>query len=82
MNELWSKQKELDFFNEARQFAGPEQLFYLGDDSRYYAYWPKSYHGNKSTLQSRNALIGNYTEKIDHLLHAGIIQGFWSVNSN
>ena len=27
------------------------------------AYWPKNYKGKKSTLQSRNSLIGNYTEK-------------------
>ena len=72
MNVLWSKQKEIDFFNEARQFASPEQLFYLGDDSRYYAYWPKSYHGTKSTLQSRNSLIGNYTEQYS----ATLLQGF------
>lgn len=38
-------------------------MFYLGDDSKYYAYWPKEYKGKKTTLQSRNALIGNFTEK-------------------
>ena len=27
------------------------------------AYWPKGYDGPKSTLQARNSLIGNYTEK-------------------
>jgi hypothetical protein len=43
MPELWTKQKEIEFFNKARKFATPEKLFYLGDDSRYYAYWPKSY---------------------------------------
>jgi len=63
MKELWNKEQEVKFFTEARKFAAPEQLFYLGSDNRYYAYWPKSYHGSKSTLQSRNALIGNYTEK-------------------
>lgn len=26
-------------------------------------YWPKGYNGTKSTLQSRNTLIGNFTEK-------------------
>lgn len=63
MPEFWTKQKEIEFFNKARKFATPEQLFYLGDNSRYYAYWPKSYKGKKSTLQSRNALIGDFTEK-------------------
>jgi hypothetical protein len=63
MPDLWTKEKEIEFFNDAAKFASSEQLFYFGDDSRYYAYWPKSYKGKKSTLQSRNALIGNFTEK-------------------
>jgi len=63
MKELWSKEQEIRFFTEARKFAAPEQLFYLSDDNKYYAYWPKSYGGSKSTLQARNALIGDYTEK-------------------
>lgn len=63
MPNLWTKEKEIEFFNESRSFATPEQLFYLGDDGRYYAYWPKTYTGVKSTLQSRNSLIGNFTEK-------------------
>ena len=48
---------------EAVKFASPEQLFYVTDDNRYLAYWPKGYNGKKSTLQSRNSLIGNFTEK-------------------
>ena len=39
-----------------------EQLFYLTDDDRFLAYWPKGYKGKKSTLQSRNSLIGQFTE--------------------
>ncbi len=38
MPELWNKNKEIEFFKEAFKFASPEQLFYLGDDGRYYAY--------------------------------------------
>jgi len=63
MTDLWTKEKEIQFFEESTNFATPEQLFYVGDDFRYYAYWPKSYRGKKSTLQSRNALIGSFTEK-------------------
>lgn len=63
MNQLWTKEKEIEFFTESRKFATPEQLFYVSDDKRYFAYWPKSYDGEKSTLQSRNSLIGNFTEK-------------------
>jgi len=64
MPELWTKEKEIEFFKQSLEnFAEPEQLFYVSDDGKYYAYWPKSYKGKKSTLQSRNALIGNFTEK-------------------
>lgn len=81
MPDLWTKDKEIEFFNEARKFATPEQLFYLGDDSRYYSYWPKSYKGKKSTLQSRNALIGNFTEKysVDLLQEFACTKGLYAI---
>jgi len=81
MPDLWTKEKEIQFFNDARKFASPEQLFYFGDDSRYYAYWPKSYKGKKSTLQSRNALIGNFTEKysVDLLQEFASSKGLYAV---
>ena len=63
MVELWNKEVERRFFTESVKFATPEQLFYVTDKNRYLAYWPKGYDGKKSTLQSRNALIGNFTEK-------------------
>ncbi|WP_456325229.1 hypothetical protein [Desulfonauticus submarinus] len=72
MSELWTKEKEIEFFKQSLEnFAEPEQLFYISDEGKYYAYWPKSYKGKKSTLQSRNALIGNFTEKysVDLLQH-------------
>jgi hypothetical protein len=72
MVELWNKEVEKRFFSESVKFATPEQLFYVGDDFRYYAYWPKSYRGKKSTLQSRNAFIGNFTEKYS----VDLLQGF------
>ena len=63
MQNLWNQEVERSFFENAmRGFAPPEQLFYLTDDNRFLAYWPKSYKGNKSTLQSRNSLIGKFTE--------------------
>jgi hypothetical protein len=61
--ELWNKDTEVLFFQEAKTFATPEQLFYTTDDGRHLAYWPKGYNGKKTTLQSRNSLIGNFTEK-------------------
>ncbi len=63
MKQLWSKDTEKKFFNESFDFATPEQLFNLSNDSRYFAYWPKTYKGKTSTLQSRNSLIGSFSEK-------------------
>ena len=60
---LWSKKQEKIFFDKSKNFASHQQLFYRTDDGRYVAYWPKGYDGAKSTLQARNSLIGNYTEK-------------------
>ena len=60
---LWNKNQEKLFFNKSKDFASHEQLFNKTDDGRYVAYWPKNYEGVKSTLQARNSLIGNYTEK-------------------
>lgn len=63
MPELWGKNQEKEFFTKSLELSRPEQLFYLSSDHDYYAYWPKGYNGPKTTLQSRNALIGSYTEK-------------------
>ena len=60
---LWSRNQEKIFFEKSRNFASYDQLFYRTSDERYVAYWPKGYDGPKSTLQARNSLIGNYTEK-------------------
>ncbi len=60
---LWSKNEEISFFKEYASFASPEQLFYHTDDDKYLAYWPKNYKGKTSTRQSRNSLIGNFTER-------------------
>jgi len=60
---LWSKDEERIFFKKTLEIATPEQLFYLTDYGRFLAYWPKKYKGKKTTLQSRNAFIGSYTEK-------------------
>ena len=60
---LWSKNQEKLFFDKSKNFATPEQLFYRTDDGRLVTYWSKGYSGAKSTLQARNSLIGNFTEK-------------------
>jgi hypothetical protein len=60
---LWNKDIEIRFFEEALKcFASREQLFYKIDDC-FYAYAPKGYSTKGQTLQSRNTLIGNFTEK-------------------
>ena len=63
MEKLWNKDVEQRFFSESIPFATPEQLFYVTDSGKYVAYWPKAYDGKKSTLQSRNSLIGSFTER-------------------
>lgn len=60
---LWNKYQEKLFFINSKSFASPKQLFYKTDDGRYLAYWPKRYKGKKSTMQAKNSLIGNFTEK-------------------
>lgn len=63
MKELWNKNTEIEFFKRSLGLTTPEQLFYKTVDNRYFAYWPKGYKGPKTTLQSRNAFIGDFTEK-------------------
>ena len=63
MTSLWGKNQEIDFFTKSLAIATPDQLFYLTNDGKYLAYWPKGYEGDKNTLQSRNAFIGSYTER-------------------
>ena len=60
---LWYKDEEYKFFRKTLEITTPEQLFYLTEDGKYLAYWPKGYEGRKTTLQSRNAFVGSYTEK-------------------
>ena len=61
--DLWNIETEKKFFIEAmRNFASPEQLFYkFGEE--YFAYIQKGQQNNGQTLQSRNSLIGRFTEK-------------------
>lgn len=59
---LWNKNQEKLFFIKSKEVAFPSQLFYKTNDGRHVAYWHKGYRGRKSTLQSRNSLIGNFTE--------------------
>lgn len=60
---LWNKQQEILFFKNSQNFASINQLFNESEDGRYFAYWPKNYRGKRTTLQSRNSLIGKYSEK-------------------
>jgi hypothetical protein len=60
---LWNNNTEIQFFTEAlKSFATPEQLFYRLTDG-YFAYVPKGLDAEGQTLQSRNSLIGQFTEK-------------------
>lgn len=63
MRPLWNRDTEIDFFKKSLDLTTVGQLFYKTSDNRYLAYWPKGYEGPKTTLQSRNAFIGDFTEK-------------------
>ena len=63
MKSLWSKDTEIEFFENSLKLTTPEQLFYKTPDKRYVAYFPKDIKGSMPTLQSRNSYIGNFTEK-------------------
>ena len=60
--ELWSTDAEKMFFASYLKTVLPDKLFYKLDNV-YYAYIPKVFNSKNQTLQSRNALIGFYTEK-------------------
>jgi hypothetical protein len=59
---LWNNKNEIEFFTESlKSFASPEQIFYHLQNE-YYAYIPKGLDAEGQTLQSRNSLIGQFTE--------------------
>lgn len=80
---LWNNETEIAFFKEALSFfASPEQLFY-NLTSGMYAYVPKGIDTEGKTLQSRNSLIGNFTEKWCRNLIEPIAKkhGLFAINS-
>jgi hypothetical protein len=80
---FWNKKIEKKFFTEAmKNFASVEQLFYSLTDG-YLAYIPKGKSAEGQTLQSRNSLIGQYTEKWSKDFFQPIAKelGLFAVNS-
>ncbi|HZK03768.1 MAG TPA: hypothetical protein VFC94_05115 [Bacteroidaceae bacterium] len=80
---LWTTDTEINFFQEAlKNFASTEQLFYNLKDG-YFAYVPKGMDAEGQTLQSRNSLIGQYTEKWSKTVFDSISRelGLYAVNS-
>ncbi len=80
---LWNNETEIKFFTEAlKNFASPEQLFYNLNQG-YFAYIPKGVESENQTLQSRNALIGQFTERWskDILEPIATNLGLFAVNS-
>ncbi len=80
---LWNNETEIQFFTEAlKNFASPEQLFYHLK-SGYFAYVPKGADAEGQTLQSRNSLIGQFTEKWSKTIFEPIAKelGLFAVNS-
>jgi hypothetical protein len=82
MANLWNNQDEIDFFKKSLDgFASIEDLFYKVN-SKYYAYIPKGIKGDRATIQSRNSLIGKFTEKWAKNLFEPIAkeQGLFAIN--
>jgi hypothetical protein len=80
---LWDNDTEILFFTEAlKNFASPEQIFYKLQ-AGYFAYIPKGMDAEGQTLQSRNALIGQFTEKWCKSFFEPVAQrlGLFAVNS-
>ena len=80
---LWNNDTEIQFFTEAlKNFASPEQLFY-NLQGGYFAYVPKGSDAEGQTLQSRNSLIGQFTEKWSKTIFEPIASelGLFAVNS-
>jgi hypothetical protein len=81
--DLWNRATEIQFFTEAlKNFASPEQLFY-NLKSGYFAYIPRGISAEGQTLQSRNSLIGQFTEKWSKTFFEPIARdlGLYAVNS-
>jgi hypothetical protein len=80
---FWNNDEEIRFFTEAlKTFASPEQLFYNLQNG-YFAYVPKNINAEGQTLQSRNSLIGQFTEKWSKTLFEPIARklGLYAVNN-
>ena len=80
---FWNNNTEIQFFTEAlKNFASPEQLFY-NLQGGYFAYVPKGSDAEGKTLQSRNSLIGQFTEKWSKIVFEPIANelGLFAVNS-
>ncbi len=79
---MWQKRNEINFFEKSlKSFASPEQLFYKLTDG-YFAYAPKGKNTEGQTLQNRNSLVGQYTEKwcTDFLKPIARKLGLFSIN--
>jgi len=59
--EFWNEKSEIDFFKKSLELTSAENIFYK-INNKFLAYIPKNIE-HSQTLQSRNALIGAYTEK-------------------
>lgn len=79
---FWNVETEKEFFEKSlKSFATPDKLFY-NIDGKFYAYVPKSIKSKGDTLQSRNSLIGHFTETFVQDFFAPIAEslGLFAVN--
>lgn len=76
MGSLWSDEVEVNFFRQClSNFSTPNKIFYTVE-GEYYSYIPKASRNTGQVLQSRNSLIGSFTEKWCYDLIAPIAKKF------
>lgn len=59
---MWKQDDEIEFFRSVFDSNGTIKDLFYNINGKNFAYIPKSVKANVATLQSRNSLIGNYTE--------------------
>jgi hypothetical protein len=69
--DMWTIQDEIQFFKSAQSISDIDRVMYLIDND-YYAFAPHRKRLQNSTIQSRNGLIGKYTEKWCKVLFSSI----------
>ena len=69
---MWTKQDEINFFRNSLSITDIDRLMYL-INQHYYAFAPIGTNINNATVQSRNGILGSYTEKWARDFFKGVV---------